>query len=251
MICLLQDTRKAERLFAGWEDTMICSCLQKVMGTVTVTDPEVPQSALAYVGCFGFFAGTPDRELLGGVPEGYSILIPRNEAWAALIEERFPQAKRVTRYAIKKDTRFDRQRLRRFVSELPAGYELRKIDGPLYEQCLQEPLTRDFVSAFGSREAYLSLGRGFVLLKDGVIVSGASSFTRYREGIEIEVDTRGEERRKHLALAVCAALILECLKEGLYPSWDAQNVGSVHLAEKLGYELAYAYPAYEVNEAIG
>ena len=34
-----------------------------------------------------------------------------------------------------------------------------------------------------------------------------------------------------------AALILQCLEEGLYPSWDAQNMISVHLAEKLGYEL--------------
>ena len=43
-----------------------------------------------------------------------------------------------------------------------------------------------------------------------------------------------------------AALILQCLEEGLYPSWDAQNMISVHLAEKLGYELDYEYMVYEV-----
>lgn len=32
--------------------------------------------------------------------------------------------------------------------------------------------------------------------------------TRYVEGIEIEVDTVPEERRKHLATIVCSALIL-------------------------------------------
>ena len=79
------------------------------------------------------------------------------------------------------------------------------------------------------------------------IVSGASSYTRYREGIEIEVDTVESERRKNLALIVCSALILRCLKEGLYPSWDAQNMGSVHLAEKLGYEFDHTYVAYEVS----
>lgn len=84
-----------------------------------------------------------------------------------------------------------------------------------------------------------------VIVRDGVIVSGASSYTRYREGIEIEVDTLEEERRKHLALIVCSALILRCLKEGLYPSWDAQNMGSVHLAEKLGYVFDHEYVAYE------
>jgi len=33
----------------------------------------------------------------------------------------------------------------------------------------------------------------------------------------------------------------------LYPSWDAQNMNSVHLAEKLGYEFDHAYTAYEVS----
>ena len=33
----------------------------------------------------------------------------------------------------------------------------------------------------------------------------------------------------------------------LYPSWDAQNMNSVHLAEKLGYEFDHEYTAYEVS----
>ena len=96
------------------------------------------------------------------------------------------------------------------------------------------------------QEQYLKIGRGMVIIKDGNIVAGASSYTRYNEGIEIEVDTVEAERRKHLATIVCSALILECLNEGLYPSWDAQNMNSVHLAEKLGYEFAHEYVAYEV-----
>jgi hypothetical protein len=50
-----------------------------------------------------------------------------------------------------------------------------------------------------------------------------------------------------LATIACAALILNCLEEGLYPSWDAQNLTSVHLAEKLGYELDHEYTVYEVR----
>ena len=64
--------------------------------------------------------------------------------------------------------------------------------------------------------------------------------------IEIEVDMIEPERRKHLATVACSVLILECLKEGLYPSWDAQNINSVHLAEKLDYEFDHEYVAYEV-----
>ena len=85
-----------------------------------------------------------------------------------------------------------------------------------------------------------------VVMKSGRIVAGASSYTRYIEGIEIEVDTVPKERRKGLATIASAALILRCLDEGLYPSWDAQNMNSVHLAEKLGYEFDHEYTAYEV-----
>jgi predicted GNAT family acetyltransferase len=86
-----------------------------------------------------------------------------------------------------------------------------------------------------------------VIMKSGLIVAGASSYTRYNEGIEIEVDTIEEERRKGLATIVSAALILRCLDEGLYPSWDAQNMNSVRLAKKLGYEFDHEYTAYEVS----
>ena len=84
-------------------------------------------------------------------------------------------------------------------------------------------------------------------MKEDRIVSGASSYTRYNEGIEIEVDTVESERRNHLALIACSALILRCLEENLYPSWDAQNMISVRLAEKLGYEFDHEYITYEVD----
>ncbi|MGM9647426.1 MAG: GNAT family N-acetyltransferase [Eubacteriales bacterium] len=246
MVYELKDTSKAKELFAGWQETMIDSCLQNVMGKIYVTDAVHPSSAFAFVGEFGFFAGKPNRELVLHKPDGFVILVPQNEGWSALIEDCYPSAKRIVRYAIKKDTQFDQEILREEISRLPSGYELRKIDSQIFDMCSENPVTADFVSAFESKQQYLQIGRGMVILKDGTIVSGASSYTRYREGIEIEVDTVESERRKHLATMVCSALILECLNEGLYPSWDAQNINSVRLAEKLGYELDREYVAYEV-----
>ena len=247
MIYELEDTQKVVNLFEGWQETLVYSCLQKVMGKLFVTDPTYPKSAMAYVGCFAFYAGVPDKELVRNKPDGFVIMTPQNKAWETCIEECFPDAKKITRYAIKKDTKFDTENLRNLVTKLPEGYELKKINERIYDMCLTDPVTRDFVSAFGSKEKYLELGRGMVILKSGRIVAGASSYTRYREGIEIEVDTVKEERRKGLAQVVCAALILRCLDEGLYPSWDAQNMNSVHLAEKLGYEFDHEYTAYEVS----
>jgi hypothetical protein len=247
MVYELADTSKAAALFEGWDETLIYSCLQKVMGRVFVTDLEQPKSAIAFIGCFAFYGGEPERELVMYRLAGFVIMTPQNEAWAELIEECWPSAKKKVRYAIRKDTRFDAAMLKRMADAVPKGYELRKIDSEVYDQCLQNPDTRDFVSSFESKEAYLSLGLGMALMKDGRIVSGASSYSRYIEGIEIEVDTVPEERARGLATIVCAALILNCLEEGLYPSWDAHNMGSVHLAEKLGYEFDHEYIAYEVS----
>ena len=247
MIYELTDTSKVMHLFEGWQETLIYSCLQKVMGKIYVTDPESPVSAMAYVGCFAFYAGEPDKELVEKKPDGFVIMTPQNKAWEVCIEECFPKAKKVVRYAIKKDTQFDRECLRNMVAKLPAGYELKEIDEKIYDMCLSDPVTRDFVSAFGSKEKYLEMGRGMVIMKSDRIVAGASSYTRYNEGIEIEVDTVEEERRKGLATIASTALILRCLDEGLYPSWDAQNMNSVHLAEKLGYEFDHEYVAYEVS----
>ena len=246
MIYELTDTSKAEALFAGWEETLIYSCLQKVMGKVFVTDIDDPKSAMAFVGCFGFLAGEPERELVTGKPDGFVIMVPQDDRWSKLIEDCFPDARKVTRYAIRKDTVFDRANLEKMASGLPEGYELRKIDSDIYDLCLQDPVTADFVSAFGSKEKYLEIGRGMVILKDGKFVSGASSYTRYKEGIEIEVDTIVPERRKGLATIVCSSLILSCLDEGLYPSWDAHDMNSVQLSKKFGYEFDHEYTAYEV-----
>lgn len=247
MIYELKDTSKVEKLFEGWEETLIYSCLQKVMGKVFVTDTESPVSAMAFVGCFAFYAGEPDRELLINKPDGFVIMTPQDDRWSNLIEDSFPDARKITRYAIRKDTVFDKDNLKKMASGLPQGYELRKIDSDIYDLCLKDPVTADFVSAFGSKEKYLELGHGMVILKDGKIVSGASSYTRYKEGIEIEVDTVESERRKGLATAALSALILNCLEEGLYPSWDAHDMNSVQLSRRFGYEFDHEYTAYEVS----
>ena len=249
MIYELSNTSIAEHLFAGIDDSMVRSCLQGMMGgKIYVTDPVAPKAAMAFLAEFAFFAGEPDRELASFKPEGVVGLVPPDDRWSALIEECWPDVPPVTRYAIKKGTKFDRRKLEAIVSSLPAGYELRRIDGELYDACLEDEDFEDNVMHFASREEFLALGRGFAILKDGELISAASSYTAYREGIEVQIYTEEEYRRKGLASVACAALILSCMDDGLDPSWDAANTESVHLAEKLGYEFSREYPTYWLEE---
>ena len=142
---------------------------------------------------------------------------------------------------------FDTEQLEKAVANLPVGYELKMIEKPEYDMCQNNGWAADLVSQYKDYNTYKELGLGVVVLKDGELVAGASSYSTYDKGIEIEIDTREDHRRKGLAYACGARLILECLKKDLYPSWDAQNKWSVALAEKLGYSFSHEYVAYEIR----
>lgn len=252
MISRVKDMEAAGRLFAGWQESLIWSCLQEVMGAVYADYEQHPRSAMAVLGDFCFFAGRPDRELVRYKPDGcrqdFIIMVPQSPAWADLIADVYADsAKAVTRYAIKKEEHvFDKDKLREAAGSLPPGCRMELMDEKSYHLCRAGGWSADLVSQFSDYEMYRELGIGAVVYQDGMLVAGASSYARYRKGIEIEIDTKEDCRRMGLAFACGAKLILECLERGLYPSWDAQNKASVALAEKLGYHFSHAYPAYEI-----
>lgn len=246
-------------LFAGWPEYLFRAVLDGEMGEAYATDGET--AALLYLAHFGFLAGdalSPEAEALAAhSPEGYKggvrIWTPRDEAWASVIERALgTRAKKVQRHAIRKDVhRFDEANLRALVAALPEGCELRAIDGPCYRMALTEEWSCDMVAQFKDEADFLARGLGFVALLGGEIVSGASSFSVYHGGIVVEISTRRTHRRRGLAAACGARLLLTCFERDLYPSWDAYSPASVALAEKLGYVYAHPYNVYEVDGETG
>ena len=107
--------------------------------------------------------------------------------------------------------------------------------------------SKDLCGNFRDGDDFVRRGLGIIALQDGIPVAGASSYTIHDGGVEIEIDTRPDQRRKGLALSCGARLILNCLDRGFVPSWDAHNLPSVSLAEKLGYRLRAPYQAYLLN----
>lgn len=254
MIYEITDTRHVSSLFDNWEETLIWSCLQGVMGKIYADDLNNPTAAMAMIGDFTFFAGKPNIELVSYKPDwciqNYMIMIPQNDSWKNTIIDFYgKKATVISRYAIKKEPDiFDKKKLEKAVASLPEPYTLSMIDEHLYQMCKAESWSADLVSQFPSYENYCKFGIGAVICKENIIISGASSYSRYKEGIEIEIDTREEYRRKGFAYVCGAKLILECLKRNLYPSWDAHNKGSVALAEKLGYHYSHTYTAIEIYD---
>lgn len=243
---------KIEAWYRDWDETMIWSYLQNVMGNAYVDRADCPSAAIIQVNCFAFAAGTPSIQLVqdwyGQMAEGLAIIAARDDAWHKVFEAvGKDHCRRVERYAIKKEPDcFHMDKLTAFVRQAEQEYEITQIDEALYHECKRHRWSEDFVQCYGTYEEFQRKGLGFVALRHGCLLSGASSYSSYQGGIEIEVDTREGYRRKGLAAACASKLILDCLDRGLYPSWDAQNKGSVALAEKLGYHFSHAYTAYEL-----
>ncbi|MCM1498363.1 MAG: GNAT family N-acetyltransferase [Clostridium sp.] len=248
----LANLQKAEDLFAGWQEGCIWSAMQGIMGDVYVDDEENPTCGAVVLGDFQFLAGRPNRELVrwkADCGKADMILVPEHDGWNGVIEDCYGgRAKKVVRYAIKKEQDiFDRNRLEQAVSDLSAEYRAAVIDEALFNRCLLLDWCRDGMANYPDYDLYRRYGLGVVILQGEEIVASCSSYSGFRNGIEIQVDTRADHRRKGLAYACAAKLILECLDREWLPSWDAQNLMSVGLAKKLGYHFDREYTAYEIK----
>ncbi len=226
------------------------------MGRAWADNSDMPEAARIIVGDFCFFAGNafnPQSEILvQSIPEFHDkpwiLMIPKDKSWNTLIENSYAGAyKKYMRYAFTKNPDiFDSVWLNEYIDILPEEYKIMPIDEPLLYSTASEKWSQDLCSQFSSYKEYSEHGLGFVILREGNPVCGASSYTYYDSGIEIEIDTIPEYRRRGLATACAAKLILACVDKGLYPSWDAANLESVALAKKLGYKFEKEYVTYAI-----
>ena len=153
------------------------------------------------------------------------------------------------RYRFEKNPRhLVRTHLLKLMSTLPEDYEIKKVDRNIVNSTTFQQLSEDFVSQFDSIDDFMDRGVGYAILHEGKVVSAATSFSIYDDGIEIEIATNSQYRRKGLANITASVLILDCLDKGKYASWDAANSESAELAKKLGYVSKETYDTYFVEK---
>lgn len=243
--------RLIQSLFDGWDNVMIQSAREGAQGRF---HHEGSCAAVCENGDFLFLAGDADapewEALLSRLADTgfFYILVSRTQA----LHERAgrilgQRAAAETRYALKPPEAFDRAHLLQLSQSVPADIELRLFDEDCCYQALSQEWSGDFCSQFASAEDYLAHGLGTAALKNGELVGGASSYLYCSQGIEVQVDVRADQRRRGIAAACGARLILECLNRGLIPEWDAANEASLRLAQKLGYQPAGSYPVWFLN----
>lgn len=244
--------KKLVSMFENIDSTIVFSYLQGHMGNAWVDNLENPTVAQITVGIFVFYAGNPNtkeaEELLYNLPD-FTLAIVDSDEWKNRIET-------VHKGSIEKFQRFrfnknpedlDRVHIQELLSTLSEEYEIKRIDKNIAKASSFHELSEDFISQFDSIDDFIDRGVGYAILNKGQVVSAATSFSIYDDGIEIEVASHPNHRRKGLATIVASALILDCLDRGKYPSWDGANSESVELAKKLGYTFKESYDTYFIN----
>ena len=244
--------KKLVPMFEKIDSTIVLSYLQGHMGTAWVDDLENPTVAQITVGIFVFYAGNSNlkeaEELLFNLPD-FTLAIVDSDEWKKRIETVHSGAiEKFQRYRFKKNPEhLDRAHIEDLMSSLPKGYEIMKVDKNIAQSSSFNELSEDFTSQFDSIDDFINRGIGYAILHEGKVVSAATSFSIYDEGIEIEVASHSDHRRKGLATIVASALILDCIERGKYPSWDGANSESVELAKKLGYVFKESYDTYFID----
>lgn len=117
---------------------------------------------------------------------------------------------------------------------LPEGLAFRAIDHTLLERCEWRPEIENFC---GSLENFLAHGFGVCLMRgDEILTEAYAPFVAERVA-EIGVVTHEAHRGQGYGVIACTHLIQLCRERGLEPYWscDADNTGSVRLAQKLGF----------------
>lgn len=132
--------------------------------------------------------------------------------------------------------------------EWPEGFELRDLSADLISKTEKFGVNLD--SRFWASAAdFAEHGLGVCLTRGGEAASLCYAAAVADGLAEVDVATDPEFRGRGLAGVVTRQFIKGCLERGIAPTWDCfdYNVGSMKLAEKLGFISESRYPIYSFN----
>lgn len=231
---------KIKPLFNDIRFFMGNSVLDGVMGKAYVDNTITPQIAFLAVRSYCFMSGNLSKEKLKNIIDknfkNY-ILIPSDNLKSEIENIYEDGIIKRQRFSIKKEVKFNKTKLKDMLNKIPDKFEIIKINKNLSDRIKKE----DFINI---TDDYEKNGIGYCCMYNNEIIGVASSNIFYKDGIEVNIGVKENYRRRGIATALAANLILECLKENKKISWDADNMNSVRLAQKLGFEYDSTYDIY-------
>ena len=121
--------------------------------------------------------------------------------------------------------------------------DVRQMDLPFTAQLWGQDHFVD-LSDFDSAEDFVQRGIGFYSEKHGTVVGAAYSSLVCSRGIEVSVFVLEDYRRQGIATILASRLLKWCIENNAQANWDAANLESCKLAEKLGYIQTGEYQAH-------
>lgn len=235
-----KDLEKLKSLFIDIRFYMGNSVLDGSMGEAYVDNIDNPKFAVLVIRNYCFISGIIEKEDLYKIIDSkfkqYTIIPSDN--LKNTIEEIFKDnINKFERYSIKKNPLFDKKKLQEYINKIEKEYDIQAIDKKITDRIKEEEL-------INITDNYEKNGIGYYCNYNNEIIGVASSNIFYKDGIEVNIKVKDEYRRKGIATALASKLILKCLEENKKVSWDAANLWSVGLAEKLGFEYDSTYNIY-------
>lgn len=242
------DNRKALMpLFEGFEDSVLISCAEGRTGICWCDAPDAPTAGVIEAGDFYFTAGDPAFareafEIAKNNPE--AVFMPASEGWTKALTGLGEGMVITTRFRTKMPESFDTDKLAKLadISDF-TEYKLEMINEEYYDQALKEEWSWAFVGNFSDYNDFHKNAFGCCITHEGMLICAASCYSVYSRGVEVEIATHPDYRRKGLATIAGAAFIKECARRGLKAHWDAANTMSLKIASKFGYTLKEEYTA--------
>ena len=235
----------------GWcRDSMVISYFDGIMGEGYVSGENV----FIRSGDYLYLAGAPaeGRDIAGYIRKKMNesaVIIPEDIRWEQELGACVLNLERVKRF----HTRLPEGGLDRDLLESAASLtgcecvRLVRAGKREYEDLAACGWENSFVSNFKGREDFLENGFAFCVYAGEELASAASTFGYYSGGYELQIATDPKFRRRGYALTASAAFLLECLDRGKRPHWDAANMTSVRIAQRLGFEYDGEYEALTVS----
>ncbi|MBR4622642.1 MAG: GNAT family N-acetyltransferase [Ruminococcus sp.] len=237
-----------EKLFGWCGDSMIKSYFEGYIGTGYAEKENEPAWAAVRSGDYLFLAGGPENisGLVSIIKDG-DVIIPEKNVWLSELDSFGIKFKEITRYKLRLSEKgLDREKLEseaRQIARFKRG-SLRFAGKEEYEELKNCDWENSFVTHFRDFEDFEKNGFACCAYQGTELVSAASTFGYYSRGYELQIATRPDSRQLGFAKICAAAFLLECLKRGKTPHWDAAHPVSSHLAQELGFEPDGEYTAY-------
>ena len=254
MYCANGIAERLSPLFESFDDSVLSTYFEGIYGDAYSDNIDVPNSAVIVSGDFYFCAGDANfakEAVILGRNNKNAVYVPRNKEWTDALLKEDSRLFVTDRYHMSapKDG-FDTKKLEEIKEKISDLSECRfeLINEAYYNKAKENDWSAAFVSNFKDWWEFSHKAFGYVITKNGEILSGCSCYTYYSKGFEIEVATAPEYRRKGLAKICAAAFLLECVKRGARPHWDARNEMSRRIAEKCGFIFKDKYTALEYRQ---